>query len=598
METPLDDSQLLRLAADPRTRLFPEPSRTAVLAPLVIVLALLPALVIVQTPGFDETSSRWGLRTLDVAMARELSGWLQPGREGFGRSLAYQPPLASWLQAAVVRAIGIERPVGWHVVSFLATCGCVVAMYRLARRLGGASFSLVVVACLSCHPLTLRLATGTTPGAIGLLLMVVTVWGLLGHLEGPPLLVSFRLLIGALAWGLALLAVGPVALALLPPLLLHVGGLRGGQGRAASGSSLSGIVRSVWSGTTALLILIATGLSFSSWWEVMMLSEYETAFWCSWWTGSLLSDPSSITLSHSGRGWIADNTLLCGWLLIGLAELLRHIWQPSSELSRRRHQLVGLWWLMALAARIVFEFFGPRESVQRETWDAFLLLPTLLIVGSGVEAVVRRQTSPLTEALLIASTAGFIIWRVTGRPTVGLIAFVSVLAALALFPAFASRWRVSSHGWSERNWRRFLQVFVVAFLTSHMVMGLIARPRPTTDDAALIELRQRLETLPPVRRITLIAVNAAAPASLSFLLHSRWPSAQLTIAEAWNAEFVEKTILPTKTDGIEDLVVEWSRRDARLTAENFANYQAMPVGDPIRYEGRKLALYIIGPHRR
>lgn len=598
METPLDDSQLLRLAADPRVRLFPEPSRTTILAPLVIVMSLLPALAIALTPGLDEISSRWGLRALDVAMARELSGWLEPGVEGFGKSLAYQPPLASWLHAAVACAIGIELPASWHVPSFLATCCCVVATYRLARRLGGASFSLVVVACLACHPLTLRLATGTTPGAIGLLLIVVSVWGFLGHLEGPPSLVSFRLLVGAVAWGLALLAVGPVAFALLPPLLLHVVGLRGGLSLAASGSSLPDLVRSVWAGTTALLILIATGLSFSSWWEVMMLSEHGTAPWYSWWTGSLLRDPSSITMSRPVRCWFTDNALLCGWLAIGLIDVVRHVWHPTSELSRRRFQLVGLWWLAALTVRIVFEFFGPRESVQRESWDAFLLLPTLLIVGWGVEAVVRRQTSPLIEALLIASTISLIAWRATGRMTVGLIAFVVTLTALALFPALASRWRGSSHSWSERNWRRLLQVFVVAFLTSHMVMGFIVRPRPTPDDMALTELRSRLRTLPPVRRITLIAVNAAAPASLSFLLRSRWPSAQLTIAEAWSAESVKKTILPANGQGIENLVVEWSRRDARLTAENFANYQAMPVGDPIRYGGRKLVLYIIGPHRR
>ena len=598
METPLDDSQLLRLAADPRLRLFPKPTRTAVLAPLVIVMALLPAVAIVQTPGLDDASSRWGLRTLDVAVAHELTGWLQPGHEGFGRSLAYQPPLASWLQSAVVRAIGIERPTSWHVVSFLATCGCMVATYRLARRLGGASFSLVVVACLACHPLTLRLATGTTPGSLGMFLIVVSVWGFLGHLEGPPSLVSFRLLVGALAWGLALLAVGPVALALLPPLLLHVVGLRGGLVLSASVSSLRDLVRSVWTGATALLILLATGLSFSSWWGVMMLSEYGAEFWRSWWTGSLLRDPSSITISREVHGWLTDNTLLCGWLAVGLVETVRHIWRPTSELSRRRSQLVGLWWLAALAARIAFEFFGPIESVQRETWDTFLLLPTLLMVGWGVEAVVRRETSPLIEALLIASTISLIAWRTSGRVTVSLIAFVVMLAALALFPAFASRWRGSSHSWSERNWRRFLQVFVVAFLVSHIVIGLAARPRPTADDIALTELRQRLRTLPPMRRITLVAVNASAPASLSFWLHSRWPTAPFAIAEAWNADSSAGTTRPDNDRLGEELVVEWSRRDARLAAENFANYQAMPVGDPLRYGGRQLVLYIVGQPRR
>jgi hypothetical protein len=330
----------------------------------------------------------------------------------------------------------------------------------------------------------------------------------------------------------------------------------------------------------------------------MMLAEHGLAFWCSWWTGSLLPDPATIALPRSEQSWIADNLLLCGWLLVGLVDVCRHLWRPASELSRRRHQLVSLWWLTALTARIVFEFLGPRETVQREAWDAFLLVPTLLIVGFGVESVVKRQTSPFVEALLIASTGGLIVGRVTGHPTAGLITFVVGLAVLALFPAFASRWRGSSHGWSERNWKRLLQVFVVVFLASHMVMGLTARPQPTTDHAALIELRQRLRTLPPVRRITVIAVNAAVPSSLSFLLQSRWPSAQLTVAEAWNAEFVEKTILPTNDRGIENLVVEWSRRDARLTADTFANYQAMSVGDPIRYGGRKLMLYIIGSQRR
>ncbi|MBC8115277.1 MAG: hypothetical protein H7062_12910, partial [Candidatus Saccharimonas sp.] len=405
-------------------------------------------------------------------------------------------------------------------------------------------------------------------------------------------------LVGALAWGLAVLAVGPVALALLPPLLLHVVSLRDGLTRGAAAPSVSGLVRSVGIGLTALLVLVFTGLSFSSWWEVMMLAEHGVEFCASWWTGSLVRDPSFLAMSREVRCWFTDNTLLCGWLVIGLADVLRNLWHSASEVSRRRYQLVGLWWLMALAARIAFEFLGPGDSVQRESWDAFLLLPTLLIVGWGVEAVVRRQTSPVIEALLIASTVGLIAWRTTGRVSAGLIGFVVMLAALALFPALASRWRGTSHSGSERNWRRLLQVFVVAFLVVHIVGGLTERPRATTDDVALIELRQRLRTLPPVRRVTLIAVNATAPAPLSFWLHSRWPAAPFTIAEAWSADSANGTTRATNERIVDELVVEWSRRDARLTAENFANWQAMPVGDPLRYGGRQLVLYLVGQPRR
>jgi 4-amino-4-deoxy-L-arabinose transferase-like glycosyltransferase len=591
METPLDDSQLLRLAAAPRVRLFPEPSRTSVLAPLVIVMSLLPALAIALTPGLDEISSVWGLRSMDVAMAHQLSGWLKPGADGFGKSLAYQPPFVSWIQAIIVRAMGIERSLSWHVVSFLATCGCVVATYRFARRLGGASFSLVVTVCLSCHPLTLHLATGTTPGSLGMFFIVVSVWGLLSHLEGPPSLVSLRLLVGALAWAGALLTVGPVAIALLLLLLMHVFGFQDGMSRQTGSCSVSAVV---WTGLIALLILLATGLSFSSWWEVMMLSDHGAEHWSSWWTGSLLRDPSLTPVRHLKRNWFADNAFLWGWLIVGMVSVFRQAWRPTSELGCRRLQLNGLWWLVALAARITFGFLEPGDSVQRELWDSFLLLPTLLMVGWGVEVVVKRQTSPMIEALLIALTVSLIGWRLTDRAAVGLIAVVLILVGLTLFPMFASRRQGFSNNEGERNWRRLLQVFVVSFLVWHIVVGLVWQPRATLDDVTLAELRQRLGLISPVRKITIVASNATVPASLVFQFHSRWPAAQFAIAESWNADSAVGTPHAANGGTSEELVVEWSRRDARLTAENFAIFEAKPVGDPLRYGGRQLVLYLIG----
>ncbi len=615
METPLDDSQLLRLAADQRTPLFSDSRRTAVLAPLVIVLSLLPALAIPLAPQFDETSSRWGLRAIDVATASQLTGWLEPGRDGFGRALAFQPPLMSWLTAVVVRTFGMDRSASWHGVSLLATCLCLCAMYRLARRLGGGMYSLIVVVCLAGHPLTVQLVTETTPAALGMLLIVATLWGFVSHLESARSLVSIRLLVGGLAWGLSVLAIGPCSIAVLLPLLFYVllGGIRAAMVNAPTTTvSLAAVLkqaRGIGVGAASLLLLIATGLSFSSWWVLMMLSEYGVPFWSSWWLGSLVMDPSSITVSHGERGWLADNALILGWLLAGLVDVGQSAARAEVGHARSRYRFVGLWWWTAVLARSTFEVYGPRESVQSDVWEAFLLIPTLLITGWGVDAVLKRRTSPLQEALMVAITLGLMTWRWTDRTTVGVGAGVVALVATALLPVVAAYWQGSSLRWCERNWRRFLRLFVMAFILVHLTSGLWDRPRVTLDDAALVELRQRLRAIPAVRQITFVTVNEAAPATLRFLLLSRWPTAQFTVVGAWNGGKWNESALgtglnPPEQQSLEsqrddvDLVVEWSRRETRMNGETLTHGETTPVGDPLRYGGRKLALHLVRPRQR
>ena len=615
METPLDDSQLLRLAADQRTPLFSEPSRTAVLAPLVIVLSLLPALAIPLASQFDETSARWGLRAIDVATAQQLAGWLEPGRAGFGRALAFQSPLMSWLTAVVVRTFGMDRSASWHGVSLLATCLCLGATYRLARRLGGGMYSLIVVVCLACHPLTVQFVTQTTPAALGMLLIVLTMWGFVSHLESARSLVSVRLLVGGLAWGLSVLAIGPCSIAVLLPLFFYLllgGGYSAMVVAPTKTVSLATVLKQasgIGVGAASLLLLIATGLSFSSWWVLMMLSEYGVPFGNSWWLGSLVLDPSSITVSYGKRGWLTDNALILGWLLLGLVELGHNAARSGATHAKSHHRFVSLWWWTAVLARVTFEAYGPRESVQSDVWEAFLLIPTVLIIGWGIEAVLNRRTAPFQEALLIAITLGLMTWRWTDRTTAGIGASAVALIATALLPVVADYWQGNSHRWCERNWRRFLRLFVMAFILVHLTSGLWDRPRVTLDDAALIELRQRLRAIPAVRQITFVTVNEAAPATLRFLLLSRWPTAQFKVVASWNGGMSNDSTLgnslsPSVPRSAEnqrddvDLVVEWSRRETRMSGENLTHWETTPVGDPLRYGGRKLALHLIRPRRR
>ncbi len=589
----LDDSQLLRLASDPRTRLFSEAGRSAVMAPAVTVMSLLPALAIVLSPQMDELSSRWALRALDVAASPDLRGWLEPGLGGHGKSLVYQPPLASWLLATIVYWLGTANRLCWHLLSYGASCGCIWATYRLARRLNGASFAVTVVACLCCHPLVLRLVVGATPTAMGLFFLVVAVWGFLGHLEGPPLFVSLRLLIAGVSWGLALLAIGPVALALLIPLLIHVCNLWGGAGHFRSDSSTPDRINNAWNGVRTLLVFLVTGLSFSSWWEVMMLADHGSSFCISWGTGTPSIDRTLAPLMRGRATWLSDNAWLWAWSVIGLVELIRRVVHPPSELVRRRCQLIGLWWLTALSLRIAFEILGPRESIQREAWDGFLLIPMLLIAGWGLGAVVRRETAPFVEALMIIFTVGFVVWRVTHHSILSIISGLAIFVALSVLPAIAARFRGRSQTWNEHLWRRLLQTAVVLMLVGHVAMGVGEQPRPTSDSTSLSLLQERLKSLPLADQITLVSANGIAPAPLRLMLLSRWPTAKLIVAETWDAADAHHQA-PASHQSI-DVVAEWSRREARQPAQRSLTHQTVPVGEPLRFGGRKLMIYTISP---
>src|SRR5436190_183828 len=84
MAQPLDDSQVLRLASDLRTRLFPPLRGSTVVGPLVLLAGLLPFLAAVSGTELGDRAAGWALRALDTISAVQIQDFLEPGRNGLG----------------------------------------------------------------------------------------------------------------------------------------------------------------------------------------------------------------------------------------------------------------------------------------------------------------------------------------------------------------------------------------------------------------------------------------------------------------------------------------------------------------------------------
>lgn len=594
MAKTLNDSQLLQLASDPRARLFPPLRGATVFGPIVVLTGLIPCLAAVLGAELTDRESGWALRALDLTTAVEVQDWLEPGRNGLARGLIHQPPLSSWLLALLAPDLGAEQLSSWRVLSVSMSCCAIWAMYLLGRRIGGASFGLIVALALCGHPVMLRLATGTGPAALGMVLIALTVWGFLGHLEGPAQLVSTRMLAGAVAWGLALLSVGPVAVVLFIPMLVTASSLNQGQSLDSRLQSHARLEQ-LWLGLRTLVVFLFTALSFSGWWQLMMLANHGGDFWHSWWTGQVAWNTLPDPFHSVWRNWLSQNSFLCGWLVLGLFSILKELANPSSELVRRRCQFLLLWWLAALFTRIMFDIPGLRPSTLIDAWDAMFLLPTSLLVAWGVRSAVLRQAELGGEALLVVATLGLCVWRMSHSASAGFVAFIAASIALALLPAIAVRVRRGARRWTERDWRRLMRVAMIVILAGHLVAGIVELPQPSLESQSLTELRKRIEPVPALPRVTLMTMTTEVPESLLFLLRSRWPKSQFVVADSREGRSSRET---TSVAPDEELVIEWTRHGMRITTELSVDRQATAVGEPVRFRGRRLRIYRVGPRQR
>ena len=177
----------------------------------------------------------------------------------------------------------------------------------------------------------------------------------------------------------------------------------------------------------------------------------------------------------------------------------------------------------------------------------------------------------------------------------GLIGAIVTTTMLAFGPQLASAMSFTNTGWSEAGWRQLLRFTVYASLLGCLSAGLDTRNHPSDDVHRMAVLKSRLELLPEVQRISLIASREPIPVALMYILRSRWPQAELVTSEGWDAGLTAAMDKERQMPQSRFLVLEWTRRDIRVSADTGQAWQITAVGDPMWFYGRRLSLVLIGP---
>jgi hypothetical protein len=128
----------------------------------------------------------------------------------------------------------------------------------------------------------------------------------------------------------------------------------------------------------------------------------------------------------------------------------------------------------------------------------------------------------------------------------------------------------------------------------HLVWGFLSLPRPSSMSMSLTELRKRIDPIEPLPHITLMTSSGVVPESLLFVLASRWPDSQLIVSSSRQRRPAQEIAINAQD---EELVIEWTRQEVRISNEISSNKQATVMGDPMRMSGRRLMIYRLSPRQ-
>ena len=599
----LNDADLLRSVVAPRAPLFTTLNRVSAFAPLIVVCCILPAFQLLTNPGLNELASLWGLRSLAVANSTSIKSILEPGINETGQPLIFQPPAAGWLNGFVVRLIGSSRALSTSLVSLIAAGAAIWLVTRCAWRLGGANTALISALLMCSHPQLLESAIVPTNCAVGLCLMLTSMFSFQRYLEQGQSLLSWNLFGSGVLFGFSLLAIGPIAFSV--PAIFFLLGLISPP-RTRSISEITNNTRVLGSpALRSILVLVVVGLLVGGWWELMMFNQHGWSFWRSWWTclpkeclepgeSDWRTDVCPL-LQQSWTDWLTQSAMLIGWLFVGLYRCWLESRNPAGGLSRRSYEYLLLWWSFLFAGRMIAEIAGSMSVTNTLVWNIALLTPTILLAALGIGSLIERKVSPAVECALFVLVAGLVVSRLTMSYTSGLLAAVLTTIMLAFGPQLASAVSFSNTGWTEAGWRQLLRFTVSFSLLGCLTAGLDTRDSVSEDMHRIALLKSRLETLPEVQRISLIASRDPIPVALRYILRSRWPQAELVTTEGWDAGLTKAMDNERQQPRSRFLVLEWTRRDIRVSADTGQAWQIAAVGDPLWFYGRRLSLVLIGP---
>jgi hypothetical protein len=542
--------------------------RSAMFFPLVVLVAVLPGLVALNSWDLTPPGPLWGLRALavldgmpldQVPAAMEIR---PPGESAAFRAVSFQPPLYAWLEAVGMFLSADREPLASVLPSYVAGMIVVILVYLHGRIWRGGGLGLTAALLIGFNPdllLKMQEATPTTlalAGTIGALLCygwheravaeTVSPWSW----SGPV----FWAALGGLSLGVSLLSVTGFGLIVIPIVILHQAYLRAEVTEQASSRS-RGKRRwlawwrspSVMDGLIALGVAMAVALP----WHILMLQAYgweafsglEFRFW---------------TIDGAEDGLFARLLELTPITLpLGIYGAARAIRLALLDENNSAETVGGSLWVIWLAAAALMPAFWPRGP--RVVMDLFLLVPLNLLASLTVADLVNRRVPVRALIALAPATAMAVAWwaskdlqgavgdlvhgRASAATALGLHLALDLVIASVWFTKRLDRW--ARH--HDDRQRKVLACFLLTVLMLTIGTGareVVFRHSETHDLLTLRTMILRRNRERPFEVLAVVGPDPGARAAVSDRAAGETTSEVTGTSTGGWLRFVLRTALP------------------------------------------------------
>lgn len=469
----------------PARRLVRPASRSTIFFPLVVLAAVLPGLYALNWWNLTPPGPWWGLRGLAV-----LDGyWLDqvPATSTLGatseaqafRAVALQPPLYAWLEALGL-ALGFDRaPLATVIPSYLAGVALVLLAYWHGQLWRGSGVGLVAALLTAFNPHLLIQMKVASPATLAVAATLTAMYAYGRHFRVGGF--DFRgggrgwVVVGGLALGVTLLAMGPVGLLCVPVVLLHQFYLRSDLGFAERQDRPW---YGWWNNASLVAGAIALGIALliATPWFAWMAGHHGRGF-----AAGLLSPPDP--LGWDRPGLLARlNDLAPASLPLALFALIRAV-RTALVSERDDRPTIGsiFWtlWLVVAALAPAIWADGPQTAL-----GLFLLVPLNLLAAQAIADLTARRASVRNLGWLAPLTVVSVGWWLSGdlrnavlglmrghvgpRSALGLHLAVDLLILVVVLARALARW---ARPYATRQ-RRFLAGFLVVVVVTTLADGV------------------------------------------------------------------------------------------------------------------------------
>jgi hypothetical protein len=486
-----------RLEAPAARPLFRPAPRSAMVFPLVMLVAVLPGMVALNAWDLTPPGPLWGLRGLAVLDGLAIdqvpaADSIKPAQEAAAyRTVAFQPPLYAWLEAVLFWLDGDRDPMASVLPSYVAGGLAVILVYLHGRLWRGAGLGLTAAIFVGFNQNLLLRMQEATPSTLALcgVLAVLLAYGwherVIGEALRPPPWggQAAMTVAGGLVMGLTLLTMGGLALIAVPIILLHQYYVQGGQPPPPGARARRGRWRYwfAWrdhpgrlSGLAAAAIALAVALP----WFVMMVR------WHGWQAISALRVPPEGLLSDLEQTLLGRLVELAPVTLpLGLYGAARAVRTALVDEGNSRESVGGAFWVIWLVVAALAPVAWPHGP--QNAFDLVLVVPLSLLAAQTVADLVNRRVPVRVLIWLAPATAMSVAWWASAdlRGAVDDVVHGQADAATALglhlavdlFVMSIILIRAVDH-WARRRddrQRGIIATFLIAVLAVSVVDGLL-----------------------------------------------------------------------------------------------------------------------------